>query len=565
MKKVIWLMMFFMLLSLFLPAQKLYKKLPKDLKEEISRRDFRQAKKAYEEEIDAGFPISISPIERIVYDVAPLRDSRLPGASAVTSWGKDVIMPANIRDRVLDECGNYMVVIGTVDSGVDEDHKELEGPWWMNRSNYSGDDKQHWHGTHVAGIIWQMVGEVAVKRGNIKMKDVQFLNSSGSGSFSAANNMVKTETNIFKLPAQQGVGVIMNNSWGYNGPPIQSFEQEVEKSLDAGLIWIGSAGNSGKEGPGYPGMSPFFTSVASLQKSLTRSPFSTMNGQVDVAAPGSAINSTMPDNKQGSASGTSMAAPFITGLAGLAYGKYGPILQGRNMYIYLKYICDDLPPQGRDIETGYGIPYVINMLETDPCHVPGINCDDNPGEEPPAEEPEDPVDEPDEPADEPPAEDPEPPAPAPELNTVTFSVEDGFFMPYRRESDKDFTFIYIPSLTVTRTAGTPSDQIYDETLALVRDYFRSRAIVIRDQDDYMDMIYWVGQFLEYVTRNAGKGVQVLEVQGRDQAGRKGSVQVFDRAAVAMYYRLDSTEEGFFSVKEVFDNLPEGIQLINYER
>ena len=557
-------MMFFLLLSLFLPAQKLYKELPDNLKEEISRRDFRQARKAYEEEIDAGYPISIPPIERIVYDVAPVRDSRLPGISSITSWGQDIMMPRNIRDRVVDECANYLVVICTVDSGVDEEHKELRGNWWMNGSNYSGDEKQHWHGTHVAGIIWQMVGEVASKRGTMKMKDVQFLNSSGSGSFSAARNMVKTETNIFDLPAQQGVGVIFNNSWGYNGGPIQSFEELVEESLDKGLIWIGSAGNSGKEGPGYPGMSPFFTSVASVQKNLTRSPFSTMNGHVDVAAPGSSINSTMPDDKQGSASGTSMAAPFISGLAGLAYGKYGPILQGRNMYIYLKYICDDLPPQGRDIQTGYGLPYVINMLETDPCHVPGISCDDNPAEEPPAEEPEDPVDEPDEPAEEPPAEDPEPPAPAPELNTVTFTAEDGFFMPYRRESDQDFTFLYVPSITVTRTAGVRSELLYDETLDLVRDYFRSRAIVIRSQDDYMDAIYWVGQFLEYVTRNAGKPIQVLEVEGRDQAGRKGSVTTFDRADIETIYKampLDGS--GTIQLSPTPTNLPKGIQLINY--
>ena len=118
---------------------------------------------------------------------------------------------------------------------------------------------------------------------------------------------------------------------------------------------------------------------------------------------------------------------------------------------------------------------------------------------------------------------------------------------------------------VTRTAGVRSEQLYDETLQSVRDYFRSRAIVIRDQDDYMDMIYWVGQFLEYVTRNAGKGVQVLEVQGRDRAGRKGSVTTFDRASPEMYYRLDASDDGLYIVQEIFPNLPEGVQLINYER
>jgi len=560
-------MMFFMLLSLFVGAQQNYRSLPDFMKEEISRREFREARRAYKEEVQDSFLIVIPPIERIIYDEMPVRASRTPGVLSISSWGHDVIMPRNIRDRVVDECSNYDVVICTVDSGVDPDHKEYAGGWWMNPSNYSGDQEQHWHGTHVAGIIWQMVGELTRKRGNVKLKDIQLLNSRGSGSFSAARNMVKTETQIFRLPVEQGLGVIMNNSWGYAGNPIQSFETEVEKSLDAGLIWIGSAGNSGREGPGYPGMSPFFTSVGSLDRNLKRSSFSTMNGQLDVAAPGAGIVSTMPDDKQAAASGTSMAAPFISGLAGLSYGKYGPILQGRNMYIYLKYICDDISPQGRDIQTGYGIPYVINMLETDPCSVPGISCDDNPGQQPPADDPTDrpdePEDDPEDPGEEPPADEPAPPAPSPEKNSVYFSVEDGFFMPYRRQSESSMSFIYIPSITVERTANIRADQLYDQTLALVRAYFRNRAIIIRDQDDYMDAIYWVGQFLEYVTRNDGNIVQVLEVQGRDQSGRKGTVQVFDRAADTMF-ELTQNDEGMYIVTTI-PTIPDGIELINYER
>lgn len=565
MKKIIWLIAFWVFLSLVIDAtaQQNYRSLPDNMKEQMNRRDFRQAKRAYQEEVQDSFPIVIPPIERIIYDEMPIRTSRTLGALGITSWGLDVMMPRNLRDRVVDECSNYDFVICTIDSGVDPDHKEYAGNWWMNASNYSGDAEQHWHGTHVAGIIWQMVGALAQKRGNVKMKDVQILNSRGSGSFSSARNMVKTETHIFRIPIEQGLGVIMNNSWGYAGNPIQSFEAEIEKSLDAGLIWIGSAGNSGREGPGYPGMSPFFTSVGSLDRNLKRSSFSTMNGHLDVAAPGAGIVSTLPDDKQAAASGTSMAAPFISGLAGLSYGKYGPILQGRNMYIYLKYICDDILPQGRDIQTGYGIPYVINMLETDPCSVPGIRCDDNPGEDPPADDPDDPVDDPDDPSEDPPADDPEPPAPSPENNSVYFTVEDGFFMPYRRESESQMSFLYIPSITVERTANIYAEQLYDQTLQLVKSYFQTRAIIIRDQDDYMDAIYWVGQFLEYITRNDGKLVQVIEVQGRDQAGRKGTVQVFDRAIDSMF-ELKQNEEGLY-IATMIPNIPAGIQLINYER
>jgi len=554
MKRVVWLMMFWMLLSIALSAQHTtkFKELPEHLKENISRRDFRQAKKAYEEALADSMDFVIPPMERIIYEEQPVKANRSAGILSISSWGKDVLLPANLRDRVVDECGIYDVVICTVDSGVDPNHSEYKGDWWLSPSNYSGDENKHWHGTHVSGIIWQLTGEVAIKRGNIKYKDVQLLRSNGSGSFSAARNMATTETNIFKIPVKNGVGVIMNNSWGYAGNPITSFDEIIEKSLDQGLIWIGSAGNSGKETNGYPGDSEFFTSVASLDKNIKRSAFSTMNEEVDVAAPGSSINSTLPGDKQGVASGTSMASPFIAGLSGLAYGKYGPVLQGRHMYTYLRYICDDIDPDGHDIETGYGIPYIINMLETDPCDVPGI-CDGGTPPDDPDPEPGDPVQ--------------DPPPPSQVRSNVTYNHTDGHFMRWRYNDDEFWNLIYVEDVKLTALVAKPSGEAFDATEAFLDDYFLNRGIVLPDNYDFTRAVEYTGVFIELISKNEKIPIDVDYVTGRDEKGRYTTMPVKSNATANVMYRLTVNDNREMVMLEEITStdIPSGVRLVTLER
>lgn len=524
-KYILFLLLAF---SFTLSAQK-YNELPEVYQDNISRSEWRKTVKAVEER-DGDF--GLSPIDMIYFDDKDVSKGRELGVLSVDSWGLDYLMPTSIRQRVVAECGKYSFVLGTVDSGTDTDHVELRGDHWLPSSNYTGQTAKHWHGTHVSGIMYQMVWDVIKTHGKGQFKDIQILNGQGSGNFSSAANMAASETAYFKPFIAQGTGVFLNNSWGYDGPPVQAFESEVEKSQEAGICWIGAAGNAGREIEGYPGMSDRFTSVASIDPNSKRSYYSTMNQWVDVAAPGSNINSTLPNDRQGKASGTSMASPFITGLAGLAYGKYGPILMGRNMNIYLNHICTDIPPQGLDKETGWGVPYVVKMLDTDPCSVPGISCDGGPNPPDPDPDP-----------------DPTPDPPVSFTSSVTFEV-DGEVFRYRGLSQTKFRLMKIDDLQVTVTCKCTEEQAYDTGKQLISDYFDFTAMAIPEDPafGYSTTAWWIGQFLEYQARQKKVDLQVQSLQGTDDKGRNAIAVKFDKASVT------SLNKGYYFGPVRIDNV-----------
>jgi hypothetical protein len=398
----------------------------------------------------------------------------------------------------------------------------------------------HWHGTHVAGIHYQIIAEVNAVHNNFKFKNSQILNASGSGSFSSGINMVKSETALFSNAAANGTGVIFNNSWGADIPPYKPFDDEVAKSQQAGMIWLGAAGNAGRVIGGYPGSSPYFTSVAALSESLTRASYSTMNDSIDVAAPGSNINSTLPGNKQGKASGTSMASPFQSAVAALAYGKYGKVLQGSAMNTYLRYIATDIPPAGRDNQTGYGIVWITSMLDTDPCDVPGIVCDGTP---PPPPNP-DPDPDPN----------PTPPDEEPSISYIA-GVSDGAFQMYwKRQSETQFrvmVFTEIEWQGIYKGSESDAHKAFSKEIA---SYFNNRALVLTDEMGEWSAAKWTGRFLEIISKINGAEIEVEKIVGQDENGNKYRAENSDIKPLVL-----TRPSGYNEISTVFSI--DGVQIV----
>ena len=481
-----------------------YKDLPAELQDNVSKKEYREVVKIVEErEGDFG----LTPIEMIAYDVEPATFIRNGAPVQITSWGRDVLLPQSIRQRVINECGKYPVYLITVDSGVDTTHSEYRAVNFLPSANYTGQTGMHWHGTHVTGIHYQIIAEVNAVHNNFKFKNSQILNASGSGNFSSGINMVKSETALFSNAAANGTGVIFNNSWGADIPPYKPFDDEVAKSRQAGMIWLGAAGNAGRVVGGYPGSSPYFTSVAALSESLTRASYSTMNDSIDIAAPGSNINSTLPSNTQGKASGTSMASPFASAVAALAYGKYGPILQGEAMNIYLRHIATDISPTGRDNQTGYGIVWITSMLDKDPCDVPGIDCD---GTTPPPPPNPDPTPDPD----------PTPPDEEPTISYVAGISEGAFQMYWKRQSDTQFRVMVFTEIEWQGIYKGPEGEAFKAFQKQVISYFNNRALVLTDEMGEWSAAKWTGRFLEIISKINGAELEVERIVGRDENGNK---------------------------------------------
>jgi subtilisin family serine protease len=247
--------------------------------------------------------------------------------------------------------GNSSVVIAVIDTGVDYTHPDLSANMWRNPGETAGngiDDDgngviddvygfnsitnggdpkdDHGHGSHCSGTIAGVgnngTGVVGVSW-NAKIMAVKFLASNGSGNLFDAIESIDYVTNM----KNRGVNVVLsNNSWGGGGfwTPLRD---AIVRHSNAGLLFVAAAGNSSTNtdvSPSYPGGYDVgnVVSVAAIDQNGALAYFSNYGATtVDIAAPGVMIQSTAPNGGYQYMSGTSMAAPHISGALGLLIGR----------------------------------------------------------------------------------------------------------------------------------------------------------------------------------------------------------------------------------------------------
>lgn len=221
--------------------------------------------------------------------------------------------------------GDSKVVVGIIDTGVDYEHVDLKENTKGKGFNaitgkLDGMDDQG-HGTHVAGTIGAIgdnsIGVVGVNW-SVSLFGSKFLNSDGSGTAADAIKAIDW--------AVENGAKVLNNSWGGGGAS-RAIEDSISAACEKGVIFVAAAGNGGMDGvgdnndvaPSYPASYklPCVISVAATDQSDKLTSFSNYGNSVHVAAPGYQILSTFPDGKYATASGTSMAAPHVTGLVAL--------------------------------------------------------------------------------------------------------------------------------------------------------------------------------------------------------------------------------------------------------
>lgn len=237
--------------------------------------------------------------------------------------------------------GSHKVVIAVIDSGIDLNHPDLKANIWINKGEIPGnridddhngyiDDVYGWnfisdnnnisdddgHGTHVAGIIAAEGNNskgVAGVMWSATIMSLKFLDNEGNGYVDDAVSAIRYAT---KMGAS-----IISCSWGGS-----EYSQALKDVIDASsALVVCAAGNRGSGtnddiSPVYPACftSKNIISVAATDASDALASFSDYGlNSVDVAAPGTHICSTLPGSQYGYMQGTSMAVPYVTGLAGL--------------------------------------------------------------------------------------------------------------------------------------------------------------------------------------------------------------------------------------------------------
>jgi subtilisin family serine protease len=250
-------------------------------------------------------------------------------------------------------------VVAVVDTGVDYNHPDLAANVWSAPSaftvNIGGQSincaagthgfnvitrtcnplDDNGHGTHVSGTIGAVGNNNAGVAGvnhTASIMAIKILDSAGNGTIADAADAME-----FALQARQSLGTganvrVLSNSWGWAGAPSQALLDQINRAGAADMLFVASAGNGGLDQlsddndttPYYPATYdvPNVVSVAATDNRDALASFSNYGMRsVDLGAPGVRVLSTIPGGGYDSWSGTSMAAPHVSGAAALVLSR----------------------------------------------------------------------------------------------------------------------------------------------------------------------------------------------------------------------------------------------------
>ena len=268
----------------------------------------------------------------------------------------------------LNHCGipegfNYMkyaggqpnVIVAVIDTGVDIDHKDLSDNIWKNtkeipdngidddKNGYIDDyygvnivsgkgngDDDNGHGTHVAGII-------AAQNNNIGTVGIAYkttimpIKAAASSGYFLHSDVAKAILYAYENGAE-----VINMSFG--GSACSIAVQDALASAYTRCVLVASAGNDDKPNehdnpsfqplPNYPAALTYVLGVMAVDQygretTFTNWDYELYNGiEYELYAPGFNIMSTLPDDKYGTLSGTSMAAPVVSAMAAILRSEF---------------------------------------------------------------------------------------------------------------------------------------------------------------------------------------------------------------------------------------------------
>ncbi len=252
------------------------------------------------------------------------------------------------------ETGNADVLIAIIDTGVDYTHEDLSGGRVrtdIDKDFVNGDDDamdDHGHGTYVAGIAAadtnNEIGIAGICQG-CQILPVKVLDSKGSGSAASVAQGIQ-------YAADQGAQIIsMSLGFPSNCGCSQTVANAINYAYERGSLLIAASGNDGdKERLSYPAASPRVMSVGASDHNDQEASFSNRSSFLDIMAPGKDIYSLDPDNGYRTASGTSAAAPHVSGVAGLVL-SVEPNLGNAALWWRLYQTADNFPGTTNSVAT----------------------------------------------------------------------------------------------------------------------------------------------------------------------------------------------------------------------
>lgn len=254
------------------------------------------------------------------------------------------------------EQGDAGVTVAIIDSGIDIYHEEFTGRISVLSYNTVTDQTglaavidDRGHGTMVAGIIGAIKDNsegIAGIAQNVKLLVIK-ANNPGEGEFQDSSII----EGIY-YAVDFGADIINLSLGGSYANPLT--KAAIAYALDRGVIVVAASGNDGTDELVYPASFPDVISVSAVSSDRTISDFSNYNREIDIAAPGASIITTALDNGYASVSGTSFAAPQVSGILALLF-SYDSNITINELKTKLFATATDVGLVGRDDYYGFGI------------------------------------------------------------------------------------------------------------------------------------------------------------------------------------------------------------------
>lgn len=278
--------------------------------------------------------------------------------------------------------GSDQIVVAVLDSGVDYTHPDLAKNIWSRPPiimAYRDDDltpegpvddihgfnvledtgdpmDDNGHGTHCAGIVGAEGGnEVGITgvNWNVKIMPLKFMDAEGAGTTRDAIEAINYVINRKRA----GVNVrIISASWG-SMVKSRALEDVIRKAGEEGILVVAAAGNATSDNdlkPHYPASYELnnVISVAAVNRHDELTAFSNFGVKsVHVAAPGEGIVSTWLQHDFSEKKGTSMATPFVAGVAALILAT-NPGMSIDELRARLLKSVDQIPSLKAKVSTG---------------------------------------------------------------------------------------------------------------------------------------------------------------------------------------------------------------------
>lgn len=238
----------------------------------------------------------------------------------------------------------------------------------LDRGNYG-----EGHGTSVAAVLGAQIGgtsfnysvsDVIGVAPGVQIYSLKYADGTRDGRIAevieALNWAIKHKMDLINI-----------SSSIYEDDP--ALKKAIDQAVKAGIMIVASAGNDGNsDKPTYPARYSNVIAVSSIGKDKKCSNFSNTGTSVDFAAPGDYVLTINSKGELFYASGTSFAAPYVTGLLAILKERY-PFSTSSELIQKLRSSALDLGTKGKDIKFGYGVAQLPSFSITKPRELKNVS------------------------------------------------------------------------------------------------------------------------------------------------------------------------------------------------